>query len=488
MSRKEPLCYDSTRERRRSSVETNGTLPLLFSRGRGAKTPWACSFPGVAALIALSVGVLAVPSFGQARSRRTAVDFDRLSAKQRKRLRKTATVRAIQRVRRAVIAITTTKATNRNPFYSRSASPYGHRRNPRSTSLGSGVIVNAQGYAVTNEHVVSRATDITVKLADGRRYKAKVVGAARQFDLAVIKIKAGGKLPVARLGHSNDLMAGETVIAIGNPFGLSFTVSRGVISALKRKVKIKGREYSNFIQTDAAINPGNSGGPLINIVGEVIGINTAIHRGGPGISFAIPVDRVRRVIRDLLKYGRVRGAYVGISVYNYRGPGVAVDSVVSGGPAAEAGIRRGDIILRMRGRRIVDVHGFRKILSRLVPGERVAVRLRRGKVMLRVGSITAEVARKLFERRLGIKVDSAAYYARRMRLQTRDGAVIRSVDPQGKAYRVGLRTGDVIKRIDRYTIRSLRELDKAVSGLRTGRSIVMVVQRGSNSYYVTVPY
>ncbi len=417
-----------------------------------------------------------------------SLNWKHLSRAERMQLRKTATVRAIQRVRRAVIAITTTKATTRNPFYSRYGYPSGGTTRRKVTSLGSGVIVNAKGYAVTNEHVVSQATDITVKLVDGRRYKARVVGAARRFDLAIIKIQANGQLPVAQLGTSKDLMPGETVIAIGNPFGLSHTVSRGVISALKRKVRIKGREFHDFIQTDSAINPGNSGGPLINILGEVIGINTAIHRGGPGISFAIPVDRVKRVINDLLKYGRVRGAYVGISVYNYRGPGVAVDSVVPQGPAAKAGIRRGDIILQVRGQNIVDVHGFRKALSELVAGETAWVRLRRGYVKMRVGSVTLKVARQLFERRLGIKVDSAAYYARRMRLHTRDGAVLRSVDPTGTAYQVGLRTGDVIKRIDRYTVRSLRDLDTVASRLMTGRSIVLVVQRGANSYYVTVPY
>ncbi|MDY0004090.1 MAG: PDZ domain-containing protein, partial [Polyangia bacterium] len=301
-------------------------------------------------------------------------------------------------------------------------------------------------------------------------------------------INAIGNLPVAKLGSSDDLMTGETVVAIGNPFGLSNTVSRGVISALDRTVKIKGREYTNFIQTDAAINPGNSGGPLVNILGEVIGINTAIHRGGPGISFAIPVDRVKSVVADLLRYGQVRGAYVGLSVYNYNGPGVAVSEVEPTGPAAQAGIRKGDVILEVRGKGVVDVHKFREVLGELVPGEGVWFKLGRTTVKVKVGSLSPERARRVFERKLGLTVDSAAYYGRQMGLQTRDGAVIRTVAQNGTAHRVGLRVGDVIKQLDRHSIRDLADLDNVVTRLRPGGSIMLVVQRGANSYYVSLPF
>ncbi|MFH2006535.1 MAG: trypsin-like peptidase domain-containing protein [bacterium] len=444
-------------------------------------TVWGMSL----ATALLATTVLAQPS------RRHGIDVERLTPAQKRALRTTDTVRAIRKVGQAIVAITTTKAALHNPFANNPyrVGPFGHPPSQRrATSLGSGVIVSKAGYAVTNEHVVSQATDITVKLADGRFYKAKVVGAARQFDLAVIKIQAYGKLPVAKLGTSADLMHGETVIAIGNPFGLSQTVSRGVISALKRTVRIKGRSYSDFIQTDAAINPGNSGGPLVNILGEVIGINTAVHRGGPGIGFAIPADRVKRVVNDLLKYGRVRGAYLGVAVYDYRGPGVAVSSVEQGGPADKAGIRRGDVILSIRGTSIVDVYGFRRLVSKFIPGELVRVQLRRGNVTIRVAGLTAKLARQLFEKRLGLTLDSAAYYARQMRLKTRDGVVIRAIVQNGVAWRVGLRRGDVIKRVDRYPINSLLDMNEASTKLMTGRSLVLIVQRDTNSYYVTVPY
>ena len=443
----------------------------------------------VAFSVILGLLLLLGSSDAEARRSRRRPTVDQLTPAQKLALRTTATVRAIKRVGKSVIAITTKKIVRRNPFR---RTPYGyprpHRQRRKTSSLGSGVIVSANGYAVTNEHVVSRATEITVKLADGRRYKAKVVGAARAFDLAVIKIIAYTKLPAAKLGTSKDLMRGETVIAIGNPFGLSHTASKGVVSALKRMVKIKGRTFNDFIQTDAAINPGNSGGPLVNILGEVIGINTAVHRGGPGIGFAIPVDRVRRVVNDLLKYGKVRGAYLGMGVYDYNGPGVAVSGVQPGGPAAKAGIRRGDIVYSIKGQSIVDVYTFRRLVRKLIPGEKVWVKMRRRTVKVTVSSLSPKQARAIFSRRLGVTLDSAAYYARRMRLKTRDGVVIRKIVQNGRAWKVGLRRGDVIKRLDRYTIRSLADMDKAALRLLSGRSVMMIVQRGSNSYYVTVPY
>ncbi len=444
----------------------------------------------VSVIILVVGGVLLAGSpVAEARRARRVVSVDRLTAAQKLALRTTATVRAISRVGKAVIAITTKKVVRRNPFQ---RGPYGYpsrnKKQRNRSSLGSGVIVSTSGYAVTNEHVVAQATEITVKLADGRRYKAKVVGAARAFDLAVIKIQAYTKLPAAKLGTSKDLMRGETVIAIGNPFGLSHTVSRGVISALKRMVKIKGRTFNDFIQTDAAINPGNSGGPLVNILGQVIGINTAVHRGGPGIGFAIPVDRVRRVVNDLLKYGKVRGAYLGLGVYDYNGPGVAVSGVQPGGPAAKAGIRYRDIIYSIKGQTIVDVYTFRRLVRKLIPGETIWVKMRRRSVKVTVTSLSPKKARALFEKRLGVQLDSAAYYARRMRLRTRDGVVIRKIVRNGRAWKVGLRKADVIKRLDRYNIKSMADMNKAALRLLSGRSVVMIVQRGSNSYYVTVPY
>jgi len=237
-------------------------------------------------------------------------------AKRTNPLRLTPVVKAVRKVSPAVINIYTKKAVKSNPFGHRkntfkNGAPNYYRRRQNVQSLGSGVIIHPKGYAVTNEHVVTKATQIHVQLADKRTFSAKTIGAARRFDLAVLKVNATKNLPYASMGRSSDLMPGETVIAIGNPFGLSHTVSTGVISALKRRLKIKNRIYEDFIQTDTAINPGNSGGPLLNIVGDLIGINTAIHKGGRGIGFAIPIDRVRQAVKDLLRYGRVRGGGLG---------------------------------------------------------------------------------------------------------------------------------------------------------------------------------
>ncbi len=418
------------------------------------------------------------------------VDFNRMTRAQQLAIRTTATVRGVRRVSRAVIAIVSTKVAGKNPFY---GPAYGGRRGPlrkkKQYSLGSGVIVNAQGYAVTNEHVISRATEIRVQLANGKRYKARVVGAAREYDLAVIKIQTNEKLPVAQLGRSADLMAGETAIAIGTPFGLTQTVSRGVISATNRSFKIKKRSFSAFIQTDAAINPGNSGGPLINTLGQVIGINTAVHRGGPGIGFAIPVDRVRRVVSDLLAFGRVRGAYLGMSVTTASGRrGVVVIRVASGGPAHRAGLRKGDVILSLKGVAIRDVYAFRRVARSLVPGGRVRVKLKRGTVTLVVGTLTARRSLKLFERRLGVTLGNASSFAGSLKLRTTRGVVISSIVRNGVAWRVNLRRGDVIRQADRYQVRHLKDLRYVAARLQTGRSVMLRVWRGSKRYYVTVPY
>ena len=205
------------------------------------------------------------------------------------RSRMTPVVEAVTRAAPSVVSVLTEQKSQENPF----GGLFGVQEDEESgkTSLGSGVIVDPRGLVVTNEHVVAGAARIRVQLSDGRELPATLIGADQSFDLAVLQVDAGGKeLPALRIGTATDLMIGETAIAIGNPFGLSHTVTSGVISALHRVVRAKSRTYEDFIQTDAQINPGNSGGPLLNIQGELIGINTAVHSGGPGIGFAIPID------------------------------------------------------------------------------------------------------------------------------------------------------------------------------------------------------
>jgi len=427
---------------------------------------------------------------GPAPGSSTSVPLAALTAAQKNQLRTTATVRAVKRVGRAVIAIMSTR---------RVSSSGTNRRYPRwmthSQSLGSGVIIDPRGYAVTNEHVISRAEAIKVLLADGRVLNAKVVGAAPAHDLAVLKIQSKKRLPACTLGRSRDLMVGEPAIAIGNPHGLSHTVSRGVISALNRTLRIKSVIYVSTIQTDAALNPGNSGGPLVNILGEVVGINSAARKGSTGIGFAIPVDRVRLIVGDLRRYGRLRHPYLGLKVTLQRAPGVLVRSVAAGGPAARAGIRRGDVILAMRGERVTDVWGFWKLSRALIAGAQIVVALKRGSVKLTVGgakvptpSPAPSPVNRVFERRLGLQLANAADYADQYKLKVRRGAVITAATRGGKAWKLNLRRGDVIVAIRGHAIGRVQDVYRVAKGLIGGHQYYVKVQRKAKSYDVLIRY
>src|SRR5215471_4124918 len=287
--------------------------------------------------------------------------------------RRTPVVDVVQKVGPAVVFIGTEQVVDRRmrgtpleEFF------FGDGRRPqRQTvqSLGSGVIIDPSGTIVTNDHVIRGASAVHVMLADGRQIDAEVVGADAQNDLAVLRVQSKTPLPAAKLGTSSDLMIGETVVAIGAPFGLTKTVTSGVLSAMDRSFKANDQLYIDFLQTDAAINPGNSGGPLLNVDGEVIGINTAIFSGAQGIGFAIPVDKVRRIVQELKSFGKVRPAWVGINAMDLTAPvarrlgwertdGVLVESVDAGSPAAQAGIRPGDVVIELGGSPVQDADEF----------------------------------------------------------------------------------------------------------------------------------
>lgn len=401
--------------------------------------------------------------------------------------RRTPVVDAVNRAAPSVVSIFSEQKPQYNPF-----GFFGLEDDDETgrTSLGSGVIVDPRGLIVTNEHVVAGAAKIRVLLADGRELPATLVGADQSFDLAVLKIEAVGKdnkepkdLPSLKLGTASDLMIGETVIAIGNPFGLSHTVTSGVISALHRMVRAKNRTYEDFIQIDAQINPGNSGGPLLNVNGELIGINTAVHSGGPGIGFAIPIDRARTIVNDLLQFGRVRYGFVGVRVApiherRRQATGVLVTEVDAGSPAEKAGLQPGDVITHIGDEATVSVERFWDRVHRILAGEDVRVRLTRGEVSVHTTALDPREMSQRAKKRLGLDVVDAQGRA----------VLVQKVSQGSIADRIGFQPGDAILQIGARQIRSQNDFVTALGEIRPGTDTVMLVFRGQTSYYVTVPF
>ncbi|MED5261198.1 MAG: trypsin-like peptidase domain-containing protein, partial [Myxococcota bacterium] len=307
-------------------------------------------------------------------------------------LRRTATVRAAERVGPAVVNITTERVVRtpnpfaamfNNPNFERFFRDFGGPQQQTQTvqNLGSGVIFDNQGHVLTNAHVVMAASRVKATLADGREFEARLIGADPNNDLAVLQIETDERLPWIAPGTSADLMVGEPVIAIGNPFGLENTVTTGVISATDRSVRVaEGVFFHGFLQTDAAINPGNSGGPLLNAEGAPIGINTAVH-GGQGIGFAIPIDTAQRVVAELLEHGEVVPVWLGLQFQNLDPSlrevmqlpagmsGALVSGVRGDSPAHEAGILRGDIITAFESRPLKEARRFFEMLATVTPDQ-----------------------------------------------------------------------------------------------------------------------
>ena len=406
-------------------------------------------------------------------------------AEQRRQARRTPVVSVVERAGPSVVNISTRVGVRQNPFSRiRGAEDFFGRyfgRREREESLGSGVVIHDAGLVLTNEHVVAQATDITVTFSDRRSLAADVVGADRDFDIAVLKIRDVPKdLPVARIGTSSDLMIGETVVAIGNPFGLTNTVTSGVISALHRSIPAGERAYEDFVQTDAAINPGNSGGALLNVLGELIGINTAIHAEGSGIGFAIPIDKAMAVVEEVLRYGEVRPAYVGLRVRSDSVDGALVKAVDPGGPAEQAGLRPGDRIVDLGGQQVRTGREFIRAEQGLIPGQSVAVTVdrdgRRIAVELPVAQLDREKAAERGRARLGFSVR-----ARRGRL------VITKVDPTSAAAKVGIRAGDLLIAVAGQQIRSPSAFEAFCVAIHNASSVVLRIGRRRAVYRVTLP-
>ena len=373
----------------------------------------------------------------------------------------------------------------------------------KQRSLGSGFIIDKDGHIVTNHHVIKDADEIQVKLKNGHEYDAEIKGADPSTDLALIQIQADEKLPVLELGDSKDLQIGQWIIAIGNPFGLEHTVTAGIVSAKGRV--IGAGPYDDFIQTDASINPGNSGGPLINMDGEVVGINTAIVASGQGIGFAIPTAMATDIISQLKKSGEVTRGWLGVGIQDldeelkaYYGVehGVLVTQVFEGDPAAKAGIQPQDIIVSVNGQAVDSARELSRAVADLDVGETAKLKINRKgdtrsiEVKIakrdkdRIASMRGE-SREEASDALGIEVAKiTANMAERFNLPNRQGVIVADVAPDSKAAEAGIRKGDIIREINHERVNSVADYEAAINAVDDGESLQFYIKRAQRGYIV----
>ncbi len=384
----------------------------------------------------------------------------------------------------------------------------------KEQSLGSGVIVSDDGYIITNNHVVEQADEIKVTLYDRRTLTGKVVGADPKTDIALVKIDVRG-LPTIPWGDAEKLKVGEFVLAIGNPFGLSHTVTMGIVSAVGR-ADVGIADYEDFIQTDAAINPGNSGGPLVNIHGELIGINTAIFSrsgGYQGIGFAVPSNMVRRVMEQLRKEGKVIRGWLGVTIQDMTPElaqkfglkttaGALVSEVFKDSPAHKAGIKRGDVITAYDGRAVTGVSSLRNMVAQSKVGSEVVVTIvregRSNKLRITIDELPkefSEVSSAPPDERpddvkalAGITVtELTGAIAKQLGIsQSERGVVVLNVEPGSAAQEAGIKKGDVIQEIDRERILGIDDWKKIVSEIEPDEMVVMFINRGGRKFYVAL--
>ncbi|HLE25184.1 MAG TPA: DegQ family serine endoprotease [Thermodesulfobacteriota bacterium] len=373
----------------------------------------------------------------------------------------------------------------------------------KQSGLGSGFIISEDGYVVTNNHVIDKAQDIEVVLEDGKKYKADIIGKDAKTDLAVLKINPEKMLQAVVFGNSDKLRIGDWVVAIGNPFGLGYTVTVGIVSAKGRSLGLSS--YDDFIQTDASLNPGNSGGPLFNQMGDVIGVNTAIVAGGQGIGFAIPINMAKNVIEQLKDKGKVVRGCLGVLVQpitpaiaesmKLKEPkGALVGDVTPNSPAEKAGIQRGDVIVDFNGNKIEDVSDLTTLAAVTPPGTEVKLKVMKdGSVKdidVKLGEFPDEVAEsteKEVKEKLGLTVhEITPSIAARFRLETDKGVVITHVDQGSVAQESGLQPGDVILDVDGQAVNNIDDYKNAIDKMEKGKSALFLIKRGKNTIYVGI--
>jgi serine protease Do len=369
--------------------------------------------------------------------------------------------------------------------------------------VGSGFVMNREGYILTNNHVVEDADQIKVKLANGKEYEGKVVGRDPKTDLALIKINGSSDLQPLNLGNSDDLKVGSWVVAVGSPFGLEQTVTAGIVSAKGRV--IGSGPYDNFIQTDASINPGNSGGPLINMKGEVVGINTAIIASGQGIGFAIPINMAKEIAPQLQEKGHVTRGWLGVSIQEMtpelaksfglkEKKGALVAEVVSGSPAEKAGIEQGDVIVEFDGKEVTDSKDLPRMVASTPVGKAVTIKLSRsGKVLerqVKVGEMEekVEVAKTPSTKKsLGITVQNVTpEIAKGLGLKNDTGVVVTRVEPGSPAANAGIQAGDVIHEVNRKPVKNVEDFIQKVEKAKDQDHALLFLQRGQNNLFAAV--
>lgn len=422
----------------------------------------------------------------------------------------------------AVVNISTTKVFRRDteplleePFFD-FFRPFHDFRMPKKwkeQNLGSGVIVSSDGYIITNNHVVEKSDEIKVTLLDKRTFRGKIVGVDPKTDIAIVKIDASN-LPTVPWGDSEKLQVGEFVLAIGNPYGLSHTVTMGIISAVGR-ANVGIADYEDFIQTDAAINPGNSGGPLVNIKGELIGINTAIFSrtgGYQGIGFAVPSNMVRPLMGQLIQKGKIVRGWLGVTIQEMtpelsqkfgleKSNGALVSDVAKGSPAEKSGIMRGDIIVAFNGKEVRDVASLRNMVSQSKVGSDVSIKILRSRkeynLRLAIGELPREIAEIVPSQPdkseemgalTGLSVmDLTKEIAKQLGLSKDEkGVVVVRVEPASPADEAGIKKGDIIKEVDRKQIGNLKDFNKIVSTTKKSETVLLFVARGDKKFYVTL--
>ena len=434
--------------------------------------------------------------------------------------RRNAIVRAAEKVEPAVVSLSVIQVVQ-----SRGSSPFGNdlwdffflpppSRERKVLSLGSGVIINPEGYVLTNDHVVEGAKEIRVTLTNGEEYPGRLIGTDPVTDLAVVKIMADSSVAFhnAVLGDSDDLIIGEWAIAIGNPFGYLLddpkpTVTVGVISATGRDIKPESGQkaiYRKMIQTDAAINPGNSGGPLVNALGEVIGVNSFIFtssRGSEGVGFAVPINRAKLVINDLMKFGEVVKSWIGLQVQTItpaiaqslelsREKGVVVSSVTDNSPASKAGLKTGDVLVSVGDLQVESPADWEEVESYARAGRALGVTIQRGKNDLSVVVVPEEIPLETAPHRtdkFGLRLaEITPQVANYMRLRNRDGIVVLGAEESSWATGWQLQEGDIIRQVGKKVVRNLDDYFGIMSNLGHGYRVVFTLERSGDIFFVQV--